>query len=98
MPRLLRKPAEVLRGLPPLPTLPGRADRVDPTHAARYKHSSHPPLAARHPEPHAALWRRGRRRMHERSPGPSENRWLWRGLAATLILAAAAWHVTYLIR
>src|SRR5438477_9699895 len=33
--------------------------------------------------------------MHERTP---ENRWLWRCLAAVLILASAALHVLYLIR
>src|SRR5438477_651880 len=33
--------------------------------------------------------------MHERTP---ENRWLWRCLAAVLILASAALHVLYLIQ
>ena len=36
--------------------------------------------------------------MLDRPPGTSENRWLWRGLAAALILGAAALHVAYLIR
>ncbi len=36
--------------------------------------------------------------MQDSSPTNSENRWLWRGLAAALILGAAALHILYLIR
>src|SRR5215203_4190704 len=36
--------------------------------------------------------------MHGSDSPPPENRWLWRGLAAALILANAALHVTYLFR
>src|SRR5919201_7055626 len=36
--------------------------------------------------------------MHGREPTPPERRWLWRGLAAALILANVALHVAYLAR
>jgi 4-amino-4-deoxy-L-arabinose transferase-like glycosyltransferase len=36
--------------------------------------------------------------MLDSPPAPSQNRWLWRGLAALLIFGAAGLHVAYLVR